>query len=182
MEAFDEYTGRYALDAAPNVILTFTREDETLYAQLTGQPRLEIVPTSATSFRLLAVEASLTFLRGEDGEVEGVTLHQGGAEQRATRLEGEAPEAWAPTGDDLADFAGRFFSDELETFYTFSVEDGELVMYQRRLGDVTLTTGEEDEFSGGGLSFAFERDRNGEVIGFYLGNVRTRDVRFGRVR
>ncbi len=182
VEAFDEYTGRYALDAAPNVILTFTREDETLYAQLTGQPRLEIVPTSESTFRLLAVEASLTFLRGEDGEAESVTLHQGGAEQRATRLEGEAPEAWAPTGDDLADFAGRFFSDELETFYTFSVDDGELVMYQRRLGDVTLTTGEEDEFSGGGLSFAFERDRNGEVIGFYLSNVRTRDVRFGRVR
>ena len=54
-------------------------------------------------------------------------------------------------------------------------------MYQRRLGDVTLTTGEEDEFSGGGLSFAFERDRNGEVIGFYVSNGRTRDVRFGRV-
>ena len=180
-EAFDEYVGRYSLDAAPNMILTFTREDETLYTQLTGQQRLEIVPTSDTTFRLLAVEASVTFLRGEDGEVEGATMHQNGAEQHVTRLEGEAPEAWAPTAEDLADFAGRFFSEELETFYTFSVEDDALVMYQRRLGDVTLTTGEQDEFSGGGLSFAFERDRNGEVIGFYVSNGRTRDVRFGRV-
>lgn len=84
-------------------------------------------------------------------------------------------------GIDLADYAGRFYSEELETFYTLSVEEGELVMHQRRLGEVTLTAGEEDNFTGGNLSFAFERDRNGEVIGFYLSNGRTRDVRFGRV-
>ena len=180
-EDFDEYVGRYALDAVPDFILTFTREDNTLYTQATGQQRLEIVPTSDSTFRLLAVEASVTFLRGEDGEVEGLTMHQNG-DNHATRLAGDAAEGWEPTADDLADFTGRFFSDELETFYTFTVEDGELVMHQRRLGPQTLTSGEEDSFAGGGLSFAFERDRNGQVIGFYVANGRTRDVRFGRVR
>ena len=180
-EAFDEFVGRYPLDAAPTFILTFTREGETLYTQATGQQRLEIVPTSDSTFRLLAVEASVTFLRGEDGEVEGAILHQNG-DQRATRLaEDEAPEEWAPTEDDLADYAGRFYSEELETFYTFEVADGELVAHQRRLGRFTIQPGERENFAGGGLSFAFERDRNGEVIGFYLSNVRTRDVRFGRV-
>ncbi len=178
---FDEFVGRYALDAAPSFILTFTREDRTLYAQATGQQRLEIVPTSDSTFALLAVEASVTFLRGDDGEVNAAILHQNG-DQRATRLEDdEEVEAWAPTAEDLADFAGRFYSEELETFYDFEVEDGELIMHQRRLGRVVLSPGEEDSFSGGGFSFGFERDRNGEVIGFYLSNVRTRNVRFGRV-
>ncbi|WP_419164258.1 serine hydrolase [Candidatus Palauibacter sp.] len=179
-EDFDEFTGRYALDAAPNFILTFTREDETLYTQATGQQRLEIVPTSDSTFRLLAVEASVTFLRDEEGSVAGATLHQNG-DQHATRLEGDAAEAWAPTPGDLADFAGRFFSEELETFYTFTVQDEELVMHQRRLDQASLTPGEEDNFSGGDMSFAFERDRNGQVIGLYLSNGRTRDVRFARV-
>ena len=40
-EDFDEFVGRYALDAAPNFILTFTREDDTFYAQATGQQRLK---------------------------------------------------------------------------------------------------------------------------------------------
>ncbi len=178
---FDEFVGRYALDAAPNFILTFTREDGTLYAQATGQQRLEIVPTSDSTFALLAVEASITFLRGDDGEVNAAILHQNG-DQRATRLEDdEAAEAWAPTAEDLADFAGRFYSEEIETFYDFTVEEGELVMRQRRLGRVVLSPGEMDNFAGGSFSFAFERDRNGRVIGFYLSNVRTRDVRFGRV-
>ena len=181
-EDFDEFAGRYSVDAAPDVILTFTREDDTLYTQATGQQRLEIVPTSDSTFRLLAVEASVTFLRGEDGEVEGLTMHQGGADQHATRLGEDAPEEWQPTAEDLAGFAGRFFSEELETFFTFTVEDGKLGMYQRRLGQRPLTPGEEDNFSGDGLSFAFERDRNGQVIGFYVSNGRTRDVRFARVR
>lgn len=181
-EDFDEFVGRYPLDAVPSFVLTFTREGETLYAQATGQQRLEIVPTSDSTFRLLAVEASITFLRGEDGEVEGAILHQNGQNQRATRLaDDEAPEEWAPTEDELADYAGRFYSEELETFYAFAVEDGELVMRQRRLGDVTLAPGEEEHFTGGNFTFVFERDRNGVVIGFYLSNVRTRDVRFGRV-
>ncbi len=180
-EDFDEFVGRYALDAAPTFVLTFTREDETLYTQATGQQRLEIVPTSDSTFRLLDVVASVTFLRGEDGEVQGAILHQNG-DQPATRLpDDEAPEEWAPSEGELADFAGRFFSEEIETFYDFAVEDGGLVVRQRRLGRIALEAGEEDEFSGGGMSFAFERDRNGKVIGFYLSNVRTRDVRFGRV-
>ena len=180
-EAFDEFAGRYALDAAPDFILAFTREDDTFYTQATGQQRLEIVPTSDSTFRLLAVEASVTFLRDAEGDVEGLTLHQNG-DNHATRLEGDEAEAWEPGLAELADFAGRFFSEELETFYAFAVEDGALVLHQRRLDRAELEPGEEDQFSGGGLSFAFERDRNGQVIGFYVANGRTRDVRFGRVR
>ena len=180
-EDFDEFAGRYSVDAVPDFILTFSREDGTFYTQATGQQRLEIVPTSDSTFRLLPVEASVTFLRGEDGEVEGLTMHQNG-DRHATRLGDDAPEEWQPTEEDLEDFAGRFYSEELETFYTFTVEEGKLAMYQRRLGRRPLTHGEEDNFSGDGLSFAFERDRNGQVIGFYVSNGRTRDVRFARAR
>ena len=180
-EDFDDFVGHYQL--RPDFILTFSREDETLYAQATGQPRLEIVPTSDSTFRLLAVEATVTFRRAEDGTVESVTLDQGGQTQEAARLEEDAEAVrFDPTAEDLEDFAGRYFSDEVEAFYELSVEDGTLVSYQRRLGDAELEPGEQkDTFSGGNLTYSFERDRNGKVIGFYLSNVRTRDVRFARV-
>ena len=42
--------------------------------------------------------------------------------------------------------------------------------------------GEEDTFSSRGMTLSFERDRNDQVIGFYLSNTRTRDVRFERMR
>ena len=178
-EDFDEFVGRYALDAAPNFILTFTREGETLHTQATGQERVEIVPTSDSTFALTAVAASVVFLRNEAGEVDGLTLNQNG-QNHATRLD-DVVVAWEPTVEDLADFEGRYFSVELETFYRVVLEDEALVVHHRRLDDATLTPGEEDRFSGGGLALSFERDRNGEVIGFYVANGRTRDVRFERV-
>lgn len=202
-EDFDELAGRYALDAAPSVVLTFSREEETLYIQVTGQPRVEIEPTSDTTFSLTVVEASVGFHRNEDGEVEGVTLMQGGQNQRATRLDGAAAEVWEPHADEFSDFVGRYFSEELETFFdvTLQVPGGDaeagateeegtgdgvekapyLVLEHRRLDDVTLTPDAEDTFSGGSLTLSFERDRNGEVIGFYMSNVRTRDVRFAKI-
>ena len=180
-EDFDAFVGRYSLDEAPAFILTFTREGETFYTQATGQPRIEVVPTSPTSFRLLGVEASVTFLQNDDDEVTGLTLFQNG-ERHATRLAGEAEARWEPTADDLEAFAGRYFSEELETYYTIAVEEGALVVQHRRLDEFRLRPGEPDRFAGGGFTFAFERDRNRQVIGFYLANGRTRDVRFERVR
>ena len=55
------------------------------------------------------------------------------------------------------------------------------MLQHRRLDDRNLTPGEEDDFSGGGLALSFERDRNGQVIGFYMSNTRTRGVRFQRM-
>ena len=197
------------MDAAPDFILTFTRDGSTYYTQATGQQQLEIVPTSPTKFSLLVVEASVEFHRNDDGEVDSLTLFQNG-EQRATRLDDESAPVWEPTAADLADFEGRYFSEELETFYTIVLEtppaedadadaaedtgaaeaEGEaasepaavLVVKHRRLDDFRLAPGETDRFAGGSINFTFERDRNGQVIGFYVANGRTRDVRFERVR
>ena len=174
---FDDFAGRYALDEAPAFILTFTREDDAFYIQATGQPRGVIVPTSDTTFAIQGVVATVIFHRSEDGTVGTLTLDQNGLHP-ATRLADEDPS----DPENLADFEGRYFSDEIETFFEIVLEDGELVMKQRRLDDATLEPGQPDTFSGGGFTFRFERDRNGQVIGFYLSNGRTRDVRFGRVR
>lgn len=184
-EDFDDFVGRYALDPQPDFIVSFTRQGDTLYTQATGQQRLRILPTSDSTFSLVDVQASVMFHRNEAGVVTGLTLTQNG-QVHATRIADEdrtPPTAWAPSTEDLAEFAGRYFSDEIETFYTITLDDDTLVMHERRLGDANLTAGSDpDTFTGSNLNFAFERDRNGEIIGFYLSNGRTRNVRFGRVR
>ena len=176
-EAFDEFVGRYAMDANPNFILTFTREGDTLFGQATGQSRFEIVPTSDSTFALIAITASVTFHRNADGEVDAITLHQGG-DNRATRL---ADSDEDPTPEDLSAFVGRYFSQELETFYTITLEEDQLVLQHRRMNDRNLNPRDVDAFAGGGLQLSFERDRNGQVIGLYVSNGRTREVRFERV-
>jgi len=79
------YAGRYQF--APTVVLTVTRTDGHLFAQLTGQPAFEVFPESDTRFFLKVVDAQLTFERSADGKVAAVVLHQNGRDQRATRVE-----------------------------------------------------------------------------------------------
>ena len=182
---FDAYVGRYALDAAPAFVLTVTRSGDSLLTQATGQPPFQIFPTSDSTFAIRVVEASISFHRDAQGTVTGLTLHQGG-DQKATRLAGGTAMPWVPTAIELAAYAGRYFSEEVETFYEIVVKDGKLVFKNRRSDGVSVAPGARDRFDGAGKAAGtqavFERDRHGQVIAFYLGNGRTRDVRFARVR
>ena len=173
-ETFDAYAGRYAMDAMPTFVLSFRRDGDAYYTQATGQPEFPIFPVAEDRFELRVVQAEMQFHLGDDGAAERVTLFQNG-EHTATRVEEEVT---------LTDYAGRYFSDELEAFYTLAVEDGELTMMNRRLEKpVPLAHGTGDAFVGGFpiASLEFERDASGAVTGFRAGNGRTRDVRFERM-
>lgn len=178
---FDSLAGRYALDAAPTFVLRVFREGSAFFVQATGQGRNPLVPTSDTSLKVTGVEAALRFRRDASGRVTGLTLVQGG-EQPATRI-ADTPVA-PPKGAALAAFAGRYWSDELESAMTIVQRGDSLFLRQRRYDDAPLTAAATaaDTFEGRSLTLSFERDRNGEVIGFYAANGRTRDVRFGRLR
>ncbi len=80
---YDDYLGEYEL--VPGFTLTITRDGNQLLAQGTGQPALEIFPASETVFFSKAVEAEMTFVRGDDGQVNELRLKQGGQELSAKR-------------------------------------------------------------------------------------------------
>lgn len=95
-----------------------------------------------------------------------------------------AREPWRPGPADLAGFAGRYLSDELETIYTMVVVEGRLVARHRRHGDIPLTPAEPDAFDAGQWFFdrvRFERDAAGSVTAFRLTTGRARNVLFRRM-
>ena len=84
---FDGYVGQYQL--APNFILTVTREGDQLFAQATGQPKVQIYPESERDFFYKVVDAQITFETDASGRATSLTLHQNGANMPAKRIEGE---------------------------------------------------------------------------------------------
>jgi len=82
---FDGYVGQYEL--APNFILTITREGDALFAQATGQPKVEIFPESEREFFLKVVDAQITFETDSSGRATSLTLHQNGADTPAKRIQ-----------------------------------------------------------------------------------------------
>ncbi len=83
-EILQSYIGKYEL--APTFILTVTKEGNQLKAQATGQPVFDVFPKSENVFYLKVVVATLTFNKNEAGDVESVTLFQGGRETTGKKM------------------------------------------------------------------------------------------------
>ena len=84
-EVLDRYTGRYQL--TPAVVITVTRQDVRLSAQLTGQPQFEVYPTAEREFFYKVVNARLVFEAADGARATAVVLHQNGKTVRAPRIE-----------------------------------------------------------------------------------------------
>jgi hypothetical protein len=84
---FDRYVGRYQL--APAAVITISRESGQFFAQLMGQPRVQIFAEGEKDFFLKVVDAQLTFETDARNRATAVVLHQNGFDQRAPRIEGE---------------------------------------------------------------------------------------------
>ncbi len=84
-ETLAAYAGVYTLDAAPDFKLTVMLESGQLQVQATGQEKFPVFGESATEFFYRIVDAQLTFVAAADGKPAHLILHQGGANQKATR-------------------------------------------------------------------------------------------------
>ncbi len=108
-ERFDDYVGRYQL--APEFILSVTREKDRYYVQATGQGMIEVFPESDTRFFATVVEAAVSFVRGDEGKVSHMVLHQGGMDQKAEWLDGDVatfPEVVDVPEETLESYVGRY--------------------------------------------------------------------------
>ncbi|WP_452227786.1 serine hydrolase [Lacinutrix sp. MEBiC02404] len=78
------YVGDYEL--APGFILKVTKDGSQLNTQATGQGMVAIFPKSDNVFYLKVVAAQLTFNKNASGEIESVTLLQGGREMVGKKM------------------------------------------------------------------------------------------------
>ena len=81
----ESYVGSYEL--VPGFVITVTKDGNQLKAQATGQSQFEIYPKSENVFYLKVVVAEITFNKNENGQVESLTLSQGGQETIGSKLE-----------------------------------------------------------------------------------------------
>ncbi|NSW93122.1 MAG: serine hydrolase [Bacteroidales bacterium] len=79
-----QYVGEYQL--GPGFTLVVTRDGNRLFAQATGQEKVEIFPESETKFFLKVVDAQLEFVRDASGNVSKAILYQGGQKFEAVRI------------------------------------------------------------------------------------------------
>jgi CubicO group peptidase (beta-lactamase class C family) len=174
-ELLQAYAGRYLL-AGMGAILEYEVVDGRLKMSMEGQPEVYLDPLSESEFEYEGVEATVEFIMNEQGEVSGAVHTQGGQ-----KFELERVPPYEPTMEELQALTGKFFSKELETFYTLEMRDTTLVLLIRNTKDIELSALKEDNFKGD-IYFigevAFIRDPGGQVTGFTVANGRTRGIWF----
>ncbi len=69
------YVGKYKV--APNVFADITQEENQLFVQITGQPKLDLFPYEETKFSLKVMDAQIEFIKDSDGQVNELILYQG---------------------------------------------------------------------------------------------------------
>lgn len=82
---YDTYVGRYDYGGG-KAVMTITRDGDRLFAQLTGQPKFEIFPKSETEFFWKVVNARVTFVKDENGQVTNAIHEQSGRKFDAPRI------------------------------------------------------------------------------------------------
>lgn len=174
-ELLQDYAGKYLLTGM-GLEIEFKLVDGELKANIEGQPEATMIPLSQSEFRYEDSDASIEFIRKEEAEVTGAVHSQGGQQFQLERV---AP--YKATLEDLQELTGKYFSPELETFYTLEMQDTTLMLLIRNTDEIELSAIAKDKYKGNIYfigELVFQRDEQGQLTGFSASNGRTKGIRF----
>jgi CubicO group peptidase (beta-lactamase class C family) len=144
-------------------------------------PGVPLIPLSETRFHLAPYPFIKVEVKGEPGKRQMNMLMLDELEVY------EEIESWKPAPKILEEFAGSYYSSELDYAHSINFSDGKLSMFMRKLGSAQLTPSFKDAFSmdishliGGPfkLDLVFERNQAGKVSSFRLHAGRIQNVLF----
>ena len=94
---------------------------------------------------------------------------------------GKWMEPFSPTEDMLREYAGSYYSGELDTRYDLVIKSGALSVRDRRGEDIPAVAQKKDLFLAGGLmKIQFQRDGNGGITGFAVSTGRVLNLKFAK--
>jgi len=94
----------------------------------------------------------------------------------------EALARWVPSAADFAQFAGRYYNEEIDAWYSVSVVNDSLRLFKRPGAEGRLKPTFRDAFEDGGDAVWFTRDKKGRVEAMHVGSARAWDVTAKRVQ
>jgi CubicO group peptidase (beta-lactamase class C family) len=174
-EALKQKSGLYR--SASGAVRRVTLQDGKLWIDTVVGPRRELAPLAADRFRIPAADPAPEILfSAAQGKMQMRLERQGQPAETFVTVE-----TAAPTPEQLAAYAGTFYSEELDTTYRLTVEKEKLTVSQKGQAARAFTPTTRDAFiSPGGVTFEFQRDAQGRVSGFLVQAGRIRGVGFAR--
>ena len=140
-----------------------------------NRPRMELKALGPTRFYVEELKADIEFTPQRDGGI-AVRITQPGGDTLGYRVATLSPR-------ELAQYAGTYWSEELEAQYTIAVHDRGLVALNAHHGEIKLVQYTQDRFVSNAFFFHevhFIRGEPGKVTGLTVGGGRVTEVDFVR--
>ena len=147
-----------------------------MFAQLSGQPKFEILPLNELEFFWKIVEAKIKFVKSDNGEINDAILYQNGREMKLKRLPDEKVIQVQPVV--LEDYVGKYKLDG-NTIITITRENDKLFGQEANQQKMQLWPTSQTDFVIKELNakISFVRPANGKASMFKLNmNGRTAEL------
>ena len=136
----------------------------------------DLTPLGENRFRINARRGEVSFESRKPGSSERLIL----ALEGSPPITYEAVSSAAPTVEQLAEYSGAYYSDEIDSIYRVAVKEGKLTLLRKKFPPIPLQPAFTDAFTTGSLlgTIKFTRDSQQHVTGLIAGGGRIRNLRF----
>lgn len=168
-ENLEKVTGLY-LASTLNGTMELTISEDTL----TIAGRTKLIPISQNTFRINGSSSQIKVDNLSEENSQLMVLN--GTKEVYTKVK-----KWTPAENELKEFEGDYWSDELETVYHLTVKEKKLTIQHRWIGEITLTAIADDFFQTDfGFYVKFNRNKEGNISYLSINSGRTLNVIFHR--
>jgi CubicO group peptidase (beta-lactamase class C family) len=173
----EPYCGFYWDDQAKSSRKIYLKND-TLYYHRTDNSESRLVPVSQTEFKMQNVPDDLRVVFGKSGDNKPtMTVTIAGTDP--SYFVGYVPSSYS--AEQLKQFEGYYYAEELSTGYQLVVKDGKLTAVHQRTSDVEFTPIMSDLFSGSRFFMGlvqFTRSDENNIKGLKVSSGRVRNLWF----
>lgn len=172
-EGLKKHEGMYWNDIDNYSRKIYVENDTLWYLRTNNNKKSHLIPISEHEFQMGGINEKLIISFDKNtGKMIMIT-----ADNTVTTFEKYNDKVH--TIKDLEDYTGTFYSPELETYYTISLKGDKLFGYHNRFGEFEIQTLKKDVLNWGGMAISkYQRNKNGDVIGFNITINRIRNLRF----
>jgi CubicO group peptidase (beta-lactamase class C family) len=177
-EALKACAGAYWLES--NLLRRLVVENDKLVYVRSADNRSELAPLSSTRFKMLGVpgDVFLDFTDRSGVLYNAFTF----TEADGSKIGAKRVEAFEPTEAQLKEYAGSYYSDELDTRYDLKLKSGSLWFGAGHNEEVRAVPQKKDFFSAESGRIEFLRDGKGRISGFLISTGRVLNLKFVRIR
>jgi len=153
-----------------------TLTDGKLYFAFDGG-NAELIPLGEKRFQISAINGEVAFESPSEGARRIVLTAPG-----RTPVTFDALAPATPNAEQLAEYAGDYYGEEIDSIYKLTVQDGKLTMKRKKYRPVEMAPVAKDVFTAPGAgSMRFTRDNQNRVAGLVLSRGRIKNFRFDKL-